>query len=291
MSAGTATPPPYNQRQQRRFQRYTLAVPVEVVVLKFGIPAAIPGRAVNVSEGGIAAVIAGELRPGDTVGVNFRLAAATEIRAKAVVRHSWLMRSGLEFLGMDSDQEIALRTWATMTGALIGNKEEFRSSSPVPKPLWPTLQEHSAAEAPHGRRFPALWLVGTVLLLLLAGAAWLGWNNAWSDGSGVSEASEKTASGSVVDVPSSVMQQRLIHRTVPIYPAAALQARTQGSVVLDAIIGADGSVENVQPVSGADALVAAAVDAVKWWRFEPYRLNGTAVQVHTMIEVDFRLSP
>ncbi len=84
------------------------------------------------------------------------------------------------------------------------------------------------------------------------------------------------------------MEGLVTHKTDPIYPEAARQANIQGIVALDVIIGPDGTVVDVQPISGPEQLAPAAVDAVKWWRFQPYLLNGQAVQVRTRLAVDFR---
>jgi protein TonB len=46
----------------------------------------------------------------------------------------------------------------------------------------------------------------------------------------------------------------------------------------------------VKPVSGPDALAQATMDAVRWWRYEPYLVNGRAVAVQTTVELDFRLA-
>ena len=55
------------------------------------------------------------------------------------------------------------------------------------------------------------------------------------------------------------------------------------------VIGRDGSVEKVTPVSGPDVLTTAAVNAVRWWRFQPYVVNGKAVEIETTLAVEFRL--
>jgi protein TonB len=84
------------------------------------------------------------------------------------------------------------------------------------------------------------------------------------------------------------MEKLVTHKIAPIYPEAAKQANIQGVVVLDATIGRDGTVLDVRPISGPGELTPAAVDAVKWWRFQPYLVNGQAVQVKTRLAVDFR---
>jgi protein TonB len=76
----------------------------------------------------------------------------------------------------------------------------------------------------------------------------------------------------------------------PSYPALARQARIQGTVVLRAVIGKDGSIENLTLVSGHPMLAPAAIEAVKQWKYRPYLLNGEPVEVDTEVLVNFTLS-
>ena len=82
------------------------------------------------------------------------------------------------------------------------------------------------------------------------------------------------------DLPSRVKrggdveQARLIEHIKPIYPLLAIQTRTQGVVVLHAIIGKDGEVAELQLISGHPLLVRAAMEAVRQWRYRPTLLNG-----------------
>jgi periplasmic protein TonB len=89
---------------------------------------------------------------------------------------------------------------------------------------------------------------------------------------------------------SSMLQGSLIHSVQPIYPPLARTARIQGSVVLSAIIGKDGMIKNLRAVSGHPMLVSAAVNAVSQWRYRPYILNNEAIEVETLITVNFTLS-
>jgi protein TonB len=86
-----------------------------------------------------------------------------------------------------------------------------------------------------------------------------------------------------------VEEALLLSQTKPAYPLLAIQTRTQGDVVLRAIIGKDGSVAELQVVSGHPLLVKAAMDAVRQWRYKPTLLNGEPVEVDTTITVSFRL--
>ena len=93
-----------------------------------------------------------------------------------------------------------------------------------------------------------------------------------------------------VRISQGVTKGLLIHRVEPTYPTLARAARVQGEVILSAIIDANGQITNLQLVSGHPMLVPAAVDAVKQWRYKPYLLNGTPVEVETMVTVIFSLS-
>lgn len=95
---------------------------------------------------------------------------------------------------------------------------------------------------------------------------------------------------SKVRVSSGVAQGLLIHQVKPQYPQLALQARIQGTVVLQATIGKDGSVQDLHVLSGHPLLTGAAMDAVKQWRYRPYYLNNEPVAVDTQINVNFTLS-
>jgi periplasmic protein TonB len=100
----------------------------------------------------------------------------------------------------------------------------------------------------------------------------------------------KVATPQRVRVSQGVSQGLLIHQVKPAYPALARQARIQGSVVLQAVIAKDGTIQGLRVVSGHPMLTTSAVDAVKQWRYKPYFLNGEPVEVETQITVNFTLS-
>jgi protein TonB len=125
--------------------------------------------------------------------------------------------------------------------------------------------------------------------MLLAGSlGWWHWRQAWGELESQIPAGQPLSNQPPATVPPEVMEKLVTHKIEPIYPEAARQAHIQGVVVLDTTIGPDGTVLDVRPVSGPDQLAPAAVDAVKWWRFQPYLVNGQAVQVKTTLAVDFR---
>jgi TonB family protein len=91
-------------------------------------------------------------------------------------------------------------------------------------------------------------------------------------------------------IPEETSRTFLIHQVLPSYPLEALRAGLQGTVVLQALVGRDGSVEDLKLVQGYFALGNAAIHAVKQWRFRPYRLNGEAVEVQTLLTLTFPLN-
>ncbi|MGD0214743.1 MAG: energy transducer TonB [Terriglobales bacterium] len=82
----------------------------------------------------------------------------------------------------------------------------------------------------------------------------------------------------------------LIYRVQPIYPTLARQARIQGTVELRAVISKAGTIENLVLVHGHPMLSAAAIEAVRQWRYRPYLLNDEPIEVETEITVNFLLS-
>lgn len=93
-----------------------------------------------------------------------------------------------------------------------------------------------------------------------------------------------------VDLPSKVVAGRRIAGDMPEYPAEAKEHRQEGQVVLDAIIGTDGRIHELTVAQAPDPTLAiAALRAVSTWRYTPYLSNGVPVQVHTEINVIYKL--
>src|SRR5215471_9730469 len=101
----------------------------------------------------------------------------------------------------------------------------------------------------------------------------------------------KMATPTRVRVSQGVTAGMKVHDVTPQYPQMAKIARVQGPVVLAAVIGKDGAIQNLRVVSTASPLLnQAALEAVKQWRYRPYILNGEPVEVDTTITVNFTLS-
>ena len=93
-----------------------------------------------------------------------------------------------------------------------------------------------------------------------------------------------------IRVGGNVQQAKLIRKPMPVYPPLAKQARIQGTVRFTAIIGTDGTIRNLQLLTGHPLLVPSAQEAVKHWVYQPTLLNGEPVEVITQIDVNFTLS-
>lgn len=93
-----------------------------------------------------------------------------------------------------------------------------------------------------------------------------------------------------IRVGGNVQNAKLIRQPKPVYPPLAKQARIQGTVKFNAVIGRDGTIQNLQMVSGHPLLVAAATEAVRQWVYQPTLLNDVPVEVVTQIDVNFTLS-
>ncbi|MCE5307408.1 MAG: energy transducer TonB [Acidobacteriales bacterium] len=93
-----------------------------------------------------------------------------------------------------------------------------------------------------------------------------------------------------IRVGGNVQAAMLMRQTRPVYPPLARQARIQGTVKLQAIISRDGTIQQLQVMSGHPLLVPSALEAVKQWVYKPTLLNGEPVEVVTVIDVNFTLS-
>jgi periplasmic protein TonB len=182
--------------------------------------------------------------------------------------------------------------------AAAGHATKLRAATP----LFPTVYSHSSAsvptathktqEAPPTTAETAGGVVGGVLGGVVAGIP----------GGALSEALSSTRSAPVpvktfdptpvkrIRVASRVVEANLIRDVAPQYPPEAGRARIEGTVVLLAVIGTDGSVKEVRVENGLPMLAQAAIDAVKQWRYKPYLVDGEPVEVDSRITINFTLS-
>lgn len=279
----------WGRPSRRRLPRYRVQAPLDVTVLRSGIPDTVPGRSVNLCERGIAAMLAGELSPGEAVGVEIRLSsAAAPLRTRALVRHQHKLHCGMELVGLSVAQQMAIRQWATDTNAKI----EETTKKTVCSSGVDSASETGAATGGPGppirmwHRGWALWLLVAAVLVALF---WWRWNREWEElESGLPMSGAATTGQPRVQVPTEAMEKLLVHRVDPDYPEAARSAKLHGVIVLDIVVGRDGSVVEMRPLSGPDVLARAAMETVRWWRFEPYRVNGEPGVVETTVAVEFK---
>lgn len=286
MAAGAQTQG-WNRPSRRRLPRYRVQAPLDVTVLRSGIPDTLPGRSINVCERGIAAVLSGELTAGERVGIEIHLpSVAVPLRARALVRYYDRLRCGMEFLGLSAAQQAAIRNWAELSGAppVSDSSTENAVAQDVSEPG----NSESGLPAMRGRRRRRPpWTMLLIAAAVVVAALWWRWNRGWEElESGLSR--PVASSAQRAHVPAEEMEKLLIHRVDPEYPAAARAGRLQGVIVLDVLVGPDGSVVQMRPLNGPDVLSRAAMEALRWWKFQPYRVNGLAVEVETTVAVEFK---
>ena len=122
----------------------------------------------------------------------------------------------------------------------------------------------------------------------MAGLGWWQWQRSWKELEIGSVAAKEA--DAPLPVSSETMEMRIVSKVDPVYPEEARRAGKNGLALLDAVIGADGTVTRLRPLSGDDQLVKSAEEAVRSWKFEPYQSSGRAVAVETTIAVEFRLN-
>lgn len=280
-----------DQPSRRRWLRYPAPVVLDVTVLRSGVPETMPGRCVDVSMGGIAAVLAGELSPGESVGVEMHLPLAeVPFRARALVRHHNQLRCGMEFVGLSDDQQAAIRNSTEKPKTKKERQPDIQSKLPPEvknsSPVSPG-DEDSGQRSPSSKQRRREWLFLLLSALILLAVLWWRWNRGWEDLESDLRKND-TILRPEANVPADVMEKLVTHRVDPDYPVAARPNNLRGVVVLDVIVARDGSVARVRPLNGPDVLAQSAMDALRWWRFEPYRVNGQAVVVETTVAVEFK---
>lgn len=99
----------------------------------------------------------------------------------------------------------------------------------------------------------------------------------------------RSASSARAWLAPDAAEKRLLYRLEPQYPADALAAHRSGDVVLEVLVGKDGSVASTRTMSGDPLLAGASADAVRKWRYEPYRVHGHPAEFQTEVMLKFAL--
>ena len=281
---------------RRRVPRFRIQAPVDVTILRSGIPDTVPARSVNVCERGISAVVAGELTPGESVGIEVRLNAFGEpLRTRATVRYQDKLRCGLEFVALSPEQRNSIRDWAKQA------KPDFDLRPKLTSPPANAAGTEESAHLKHvstgdpgvprrrpgkGRKSGRLFVLAVLVIAAVVFLWW--WNRGWSELETARQSSATQANEARVQVSADVMEKLLLHRVQPVYPSEAQKNNLQGVIALDVIISKDGNVISARPLNGPPILANAAVDSLRWWKFEPYRENGESVAVETTLAVEFK---
>jgi TonB family protein len=248
----------------------------------------------NLCEGGIAAVLAGELAVGESVAIVFHLPhLADPLRTQAIVRYQDSLCCGFEFADISAEQLTEIRDWAEQTEifSVINDTTGMKRQRADPK-----SKKGNAAGAGDGvrgnptRKWRGVgWGIPLVLTAVMVAVFCWKWNRDWEElESGLSSKQAASAAKPQLQVPAEVMQKLLVHRVEPTYPADARKDHLQGIIALDVVVGSDGSVVSMHPLNGPDVLARAAMNALRWWKFTPYRVNGEPAAVETTVAVEFK---
>lgn len=293
MAAG-AQAQPWDGPSRRRGPRFPLHAALDVTVLRSGIPDTLPGRSLNVCERGIAGVLPGELTPGEIVGIEVHLPPLRDpLRTRATVCYRDSLCCGFEFVGLSVEQRSVIRDWAkeTKAGTEVAGTPSAKKQQGDAKPKKGS-NEAADAGGPGGPKKNHRVLVWAILLVLAAAIAavfWWKWNRGWEElESGLKNEEAASAAKPQLQVPAELMEKLLVHRVEPVYPPEARKDKMQGIIALDIVVGRDGSVMSMHPLNGPDVLARAAMDALRWWKFTPYRVNGEPAIVETTVAVEFK---
>lgn len=92
-----------------------------------------------------------------------------------------------------------------------------------------------------------------------------------------------------VRVSQAFMGNRLLRRVEPAYPPESQVEHIAGVAVVRVVIDKSGGVLQAEYVSGPAVLAPAVIEAVRQWKYQPYLLNGEAVEVESKVEISFTL--
>jgi len=288
--AAPSLAPTLDSASRRLVPRRPIRAPLDLIALQSGVPNTMPGRCTDLSEGGLGVIVAGELMAGQPVALEMRLPnVGLPIRARAQVRYQDRLHYGLQFVGLSMEQREMIRYWASQAPAPreeAAEETKEESARPVLAALEIAPQEEKHLRRIRVRRWKFVLLMS--FTMALAGFGWWEWQTAWNR---LEEPSVSADGAARVPqrVAPEIMDQQILYKVDPVYPEAARAAGTEGLVVLDALIAADGSVKRLRPVAGPDVLAQAATSSVQAWRYTPYRSSGQAVEVETTVSVEFRL--
>ena len=242
-------------------------------------------------------VVGSQLLLGEFVRVEFLLPhTSSPVRATAVVRYQSDRSFGLQFLRLPIQQQSLIRYWTRCEAELLILAQKSRAAQAdatllgiAVEPAEP-LDPEDPDSAKVNFRIPHIAALAVPILVVTAMLGWQRWQQEWTALEGRVPAQGTVLEKPQFKVPADAMQERISHMVTPEYPEEARRLGVQGTVVLDAVVSAEGRVTQVKLVSGPEALSPAAIDAVRWWRYEPYLVDGRPATVETTVILNFRLA-
>lgn len=175
---------------------------------------------------------------------------------------------------------------------MLGRVVSLRTAHPYGPPLHVTAKSYAAPAQPDEARQPDPSPSPLVPPKSRSPETPSGSLVVYQDGRVIFRLKSPQASGELSG-PESVLGSprktnvRVLQQVEPDYPEAAKQQQIQGSVVLEAQVGKDGSVQHLTVISGNSMLATAASDAVLKWRFKPIVQDGRALPFQTQVKVHF----
>ena len=156
------------------------------------------------------------------------------------------------------------------------------NASGSPAPATPPAEKTYVAPAPQRNVQPQITAVGAGILRSLQSQM----ASSTPDAGGNKPPEAAMASIEPVSVPEAAARSLLQQQPAPVYPESA--KGQSGTVILQVLIGRDGSVQDAKFMQGSLVFARAAIDAVKQWRFQPYTMNGRPVSMVTSLTVSFK---
>jgi len=103
------------------------------------------------------------------------------------------------------------------------------------------------------------------------------------------KAEEQTPNVRRITLKGDLMKKKLVDKVTPKYPAEAMRQRISGTIVLHVLIGVDGSVKDIEYVSGSQILVKPTIEGVRQYKYKPTVEDGQPVEVDTTVETVFEI--
>ncbi|HLX85279.1 MAG TPA: TonB family protein [Terriglobales bacterium] len=176
---------------------------------------------------------------------------------------------------------------STPAGTRVGSGSRMAAKSPDAKSTRAATAKPAIARAPEDEL--VVYEKGKVVFRMKPAPAQGDTNKSKSDSIVEASSTTRMARFQSIWLAPSQAESRLLSRTEPQYPTEALAEHRVGNVVLEVQVAEDGSVASVRALSGDPLLTPAAADAVRSWRYQPYRLHDRPAQFQTDVTLSFAL--